>query len=86
MKIGLHSKLTKTLVYCPVNNGLYISHSFNKAKILSSNFISSNQNLLNYYQHVKKTRITNPYYKNFGDKVNNLPLQTEIYNPFNIIL
>ena len=86
MKIGLHSKITKTLVYCPLNNGLYISHSFNKAKILSSNFITSNQNLLNYYKHLKKTQITNPYYKNFDVKSNIIPLQTEIYNPFNIIV
>lgn len=75
MKIGLHFRINQTLVYSSLNNGLYISHSFTKAKILNSNFISLNQNLLNYYKSLKKKT-----YKKLSN-----PVQTEFYNPFNII-
>lgn len=75
MKIGLHFRINQTLFYSSLNNGLYISHSFTKAKILSSNFISLNQSLLNYYKTLKKK----PFKKTY------VSIQTELHNPFNII-
>lgn len=75
MKIGLHFKINQTLFYSSLNNGLYISHSFTKAKILSSNFITLNQNIVNFYKNMKKKH----HIKNTQTS------QTEIYNPFNII-
>ena len=57
MKTGIHPKLTQTLYYNSLNNGLYISHSFIRAKILHPNFISLNQTLINDYKMKKKKKL-----------------------------